>query len=176
MRDKIITKLQSKGITGILGFFILFAMIAIPLGCGGSSKVGQRTDFNEKLHTLDGEVLDFSRFEGKVVFLNFWATWCGPCIAEKPSIDQLYQKFKDDPDVVFALVSNEKPDVVKNFVSSRDYSFPIYTVRQFPRAFEVRGIPATFILGPDGKVAHQFLGGRNWNDDQYVEMIKNLKS
>ncbi|MCF8304515.1 MAG: TlpA family protein disulfide reductase, partial [Bacteroidales bacterium] len=81
-------------------------------------------DYHWPLKTLDGKQIDFTRFSDQVIFLNRWATWCPPCIAEMPSIQDLYKDYGKK--VAFVLVSNEEPETVKKFMEKKGFTFPVY--------------------------------------------------
>ena len=85
-------------------------------------------DYDWTIQSLDGQDFKMANAKGKVVFLNFWATWCSPCVAEMTSIQRLYEKLKDK-EVVFVCISNEETSKVSRFVRRRGYTFPIYTMR-----------------------------------------------
>lgn len=132
-------------------------------------------DYDWTVQSLDGQDFRMADAKGKVVFLNFWATWCSPCVAEMPSIQQLHEKLRDQG-VVFVCVSNEEASKVIRFANEKGFTFPIYTMRGAPPAvFKARGIPATFILSPDGKIAFQHVGSAKWDDEKSVDFIKGLK-
>jgi thiol-disulfide isomerase/thioredoxin len=110
-----------------------------------------------------------------VVFLNFWATWCPPCVGEMPSIQRLYDTLKDEEGVVFVCVSDEEPDTVRKFVEEKGYTFPVYTMEgERPEDFRGRGIPTTFILSQDGKISFRHIGSAKWDDQSSIDFIKNL--
>ena len=105
-----------------------------------------RWDFDMSAEDLDGNRLDFADFSGRVLILNFWATWCGPCIAEMPSLSRL-KEATSDVGVVFACVTHEPVATVREFLDKRDFDVPIYVVDgDVPKCFESRAIPATFVL------------------------------
>ncbi len=84
-------------------------------------------DYDWTLSTLDDQEFYMADLRGKVVFLNFWASWCPPCVVEMPAIQHLYDTFSDK-DVVFVGISREDPEVVREFVEEHGYTFPIYTI------------------------------------------------
>lgn len=132
-------------------------------------------EYDWTVQSLDGQDLKMADVKGKVVFLNFWATWCPPCVAEMPGIQQLHEKLKDGG-VVFVCVSNEETSKVSRFVKEKGFTFPIYTMHGAPPGvFKTRGIPATFILSPDGKIAFKHIGSAKWDDEKSIDFIKGLK-
>jgi thiol-disulfide isomerase/thioredoxin len=132
-------------------------------------------EYDWTVQSLDGQDFRMADAKGKVVFLNFWATWCSPCVAEMPSIQQLHEKLRDQG-VVFVCVSNEETSKVSRFAKEKGFTFPIYTMRGAPPAvFKTQGIPATFILSPDGKIAFKHVGSARWDDGKSIDFIKGLK-
>ena len=126
-------------------------------------------------HLVDAsnKALDFSAFKGKVVFVNNWASWCPPCIAEMPSIQALKSKLKGE-DVVFVMVSfDEDPEKSKAFVKKRNFDFDIY----FPGdryPYPTSSIPATFILDKSGAVISEHVGMADYSSDELAEQLKAL--
>jgi peroxiredoxin len=91
-----------------------------------------------------------------------------------PSIQRLHEKLKDDG-IAFACISNEEVSKINQFVREKKFTFPIYTMRGAPPAiYKTRGIPATFILSPDGKIAFRHIGSAKWDDEKSVDFIKGL--
>ncbi len=119
------------------------------------------------------KALDFSAFKGKVVFVNNWASWCPPCIAEMPSIQALKNRLKGE-DVVFVMVSfDEDPEKSKAFVKKRNFDFDIY----FPGdryPYPTSSIPATFILDRSGAVISEHVGMADYSSDELAEQLKAL--
>ena len=127
-----------------------------------------------KLRSLDGEETSLSAFEGKVLFVNLWATWCGPCIVEMPSIQRLVEQFAHE-DVAFLLVSDERSDLVEEFAQEQGWELPLYvTDQERPSAFESLGIPATFILDRKGRIVFRHVGGARWDDESSVRFLNDL--
>lgn len=129
------------------------------------------------LNQLDGETLNFEDLKGKVVFINFWATWCAPCVAEMPSINSLYKIYEDNPEVVFVMINVEnKEDKVRKFIKKKKFSFPIFlpNASQIPRVYESKGIPTTFVLDKDGYIAYKKVGMANYDANSFVKFIARL--
>ena len=112
---------------------------------------------------LNGSVSSLNEFEGKAVFLNIWATWCPPCIAEMPSIQALYNDVKENPNVAFVLVSmDEDFEKAKAFMEQREYDLPIYHYRtKAPGTYQSTVIPTTYVISADGKLAMEKRGWQN---------------
>lgn len=131
-------------------------------------------DYNWSATDLKGKTIKADDWKNKVVVLNMWATWCGPCVAEMPSLQSLYEKTKDDG-VVFVLISNEDQTTVSEFIQKRNFSLPIYTISEnLPSVFTSDAIPATFIISPNGKVVFDHLGAANWDNEAVIKFLKTV--
>lgn len=119
--------------------------------------------------------VDFSTFKGKVVFVNNWASWCPPCIAEMPSIQQLKNKLKGE-DIVFVMVSfDDDPAKAKKFVSKRGFDFDVYFPGEnYP--YPTASIPATFILNKAGEVISEHVGMADYSSDELADQLKALSN
>ena len=131
---------------------------------------------NFYLEDLKGKKLELNNFKGKVIFLNFWATWCGPCKEEMPSMEILYRQFKEK-DFVFLSISvdyeGRKP--VKEFIQKQRYTFPVLLD---PKCnvldlYEVRRIPTTIIIDKNRRVIGRATGPINWKSPE-VKSLLNL--
>lgn len=128
-----------------------------------------------KLRDLDGNELNYQDTKGKVVFINLWATWCPPCIAEFQGIQDLYNDYKDD--VVFLLVSDESSETIENFLDKKGYDVPIFNpLTNYPNDFEARSIPRTYIIDKEGHIVVDKKGAANWNSDTVRDQLKELLS
>lgn len=153
-----------------LGFF------RMPSGCPMTAARGDYglTDYDWTLRRLDGAELSLEQFRGQVVFLNVWATWCGPCVAEMPSIEALYKSLPREG-VAFLLISDENADTVQRFVEKHGLTTPVYlTAVDVPEPFATRGIPATFVVDRQGNVVHKRVGGAEWDTDACRGLIRSL--
>ena len=125
---------------------------------------------------LDGEEISLSDFAGKVVFFNFWATWCGPCKIEMPTMDDLYADLKDENFVILAVNQQEEPEVVREFIEREGFSFPVLLDSDGLISYQygVRGIPTTYILGTDGKVLAGKVGTHLYDGEYYRDLFRVL--
>jgi len=134
-------------------------------------------NYNFSLRDLEGNVVDFNTFKGKVVFINLWATWCGPCRAEMPSIQKLYESV-DKEKVAFVMLSLDAPDQEKkvvNYVTNKSFDFPVYMINNgLPEQLQVSSIPTTFILSKDGMIKSKKIGTANYDTDNFREYLKSL--
>ena len=129
------------------------------------------------VRTLEGKQIKLSEFKGKVVLLNFWATWCPPCRAEMPSIETLYQRYKPKASFQILAVSvQEEPSVVKTFLAQNPYSFPIALdpTGEAAQLYGIRGIPTTFIIDQKGTLQGALVGGKDWATPQVYDLIDAL--
>lgn len=131
------------------------------------------TDYDWQLVDENGEYYNFNEAKGKVVLINFWATWCPPCIAEMPSMEKLYQSYKDD--MVFLFVSNEKQEVVSKFKAKNDYEFLVHaSLTANPEAFNASSIPRTFVLDQQGHIVIDKTGAADWNGKAVREVLDGM--
>jgi thiol-disulfide isomerase/thioredoxin len=133
-----------------------------------------RWDLDMSAEDLEGHVRHFSEFSGRVLILNFWATWCAPCVAEMPSLARLEER-TSDLGVALACVSNEAGGKVREFVARRDLRVPIYILGDgVPDCFQVRAIPATFVLDKKGTIVLRHLGAAAWDHEDVVAFVRGL--
>jgi peroxiredoxin/predicted Zn-dependent protease len=112
-----------------------------------------------ELKSLDRKIVRLSSFRGKVVILNFWATWCGPCNQELPHLQELYEKMKNDDGVaILTITSDENRALVEPFVRRKKYTFPVLYDEGVRSKYGVRGIPSTFIIDPMGTIRLRMVG------------------
>jgi thiol-disulfide isomerase/thioredoxin len=123
------------------------------------------------------ETKSIALYRGKVVFLNIWASWCPPCIAEMPSIASLYEQVKYDENIEFILVSmDEDFEKAKAFMQSRDLDMPIYHYRGRDREiYSSDLIPTTYVITPDGRIAMEKQGMAKYDSPEFVEFLEKLK-
>jgi len=122
------------------------------------------------LTDLQGQTWELKELHGKVVLLNFWATWCPPCRSEMPDLDALYKQFKDQGFVVLAI-SDEDISKVQPYIEQYHYSYPILLDpgRKVHEAFNIEGIPKSFVYDRDGKLVAQSIDMRTRT--QFLEML-----
>ncbi len=131
--------------------------------------------YNLPLLTLDEETFRFSEFKGKTIFLNFWATWCPPCIAEMPNIQALYESIDDD-NIVFVMVSlDEDKDKARAFLERKEFTMPVYFLNgRKPGVYDSSVVPTTYIISPEGKVVAKRMGMANYNTDTFKNFLLSL--
>ena len=132
-------------------------------------------DYNWELSDTEGNTISLSDFKDKVIFINLWATWCGPCIGEMPEIQKFYDNFKNNEDVVFLIVSNEETEIIKNFIEGKEYTFPIFSARsQIPDKLFSRSIPTSFLISKKGEIVLNKKGAANWGGNKMKETVNEL--
>jgi thiol-disulfide isomerase/thioredoxin len=119
----------------------------------------------------EGKTFTLSSLRGKVVFLNFWATWCPPCRAEMPSINALYKKYKNDKNVVFLTVDTDGDyKKAKRFMGKHAYELPVYVAdSRIPGELLGKSIPTTVIISKNGQIAFRQEGAADYGNDKFIE-------
>jgi thiol-disulfide isomerase/thioredoxin len=131
-------------------------------------------DYSLPLEDLSGRPFAFANAAGSVIVLNFWATWCAPCVAEMPSLRRLLAATRD-LDVRFGFVSREPREVVGRFVAKHGFELPIYVLAgELPPCFATRGIPATFVIDRHGMIALRHVGAAAWDAERVVNFVRGL--
>ena len=130
------------------------------------------------LPDLDGKVHDLAALKGKVVLINFWATWCPPCRREMPSMERLQQALAGESFVVLAVDVGEDVDTIEAFTSQLDAipTFPILldTRSRTMQAWKVAGLPTTYLVDQRGRVVASAIGGREFDHPDIVRAIRDL--
>lgn len=128
------------------------------------------------LRDPSGHVIELADQKGKVVFLNFWATWCPPCIAEMPSIQNLYEGFADNEQVLFMLVDvDNSPEKSEKFMLKRNYDMPVYyPASPIPTSYMDGSIPTTLVINKYGKVVLKHEGMGDYSNKEFKSFIQKL--
>jgi peroxiredoxin len=126
----------------------------------------------------DGKRVRLSDFLGKPLIVNFWATWCPPCRAEMPSIQRAWEQLQGEGIGVIAINVGEDADTIRQFTDRSPVTFPLpmdldsRVVQSWP----VRGLPTTFVVDPEGRLAYIATGEREWDDPDLLSLVRALKA
>ena len=131
-----------------------------------------------KLNDMDGEPFDIEKFRGKWVFVHFWATWCGPCRKEIPTIQKILNRYKDSHIKLAIINTAESEDLIFEFlgISAPDIVPLMDNDGLVTERWQPRGLPATFFVDPKGKLRYLALGGRPWDEAEYILFLDRLGS
>jgi thiol-disulfide isomerase/thioredoxin len=135
-------------------------------------------DYDFQLRDLDGKTVNIKDFKNKTIFLNIWATWCGPCRMEMPSIQKLYNQVDHDK-IVFIMLSvdNDAHDSkVSQYLKTESFTFPVYRPvnNYLPTQIRVPSIPTTFVISPEGKIVSKNVGAANYHNDGFKKYLEGL--
>lgn len=141
-----------------------------------SSSSAEMAELNFELVNSAGETVNLEQFKGKVIFMNLWATWCPPCIAEMPSIQKLYGDVKDE-NVEFIMLSlDDNFETAKSFRTRKGYDFEIYKVAKgLPQMYHSSAIPTTFVIGADGQLAMTHKGMADYSTKKFKSFLLDLQ-
>jgi len=125
---------------------------------------------------LDNNIFTIQDFKGKNLFINYWATWCNPCLAEMPYMAELYENYQNQDDLIFLYLSREKLDTIKNYIPKDEslQNLPIYKIVTDDEFFATSGIPTTFIVNSKGMVVVKDVGSAFWNDESVFKFLDQL--
>jgi peroxiredoxin len=159
---------------------VLATLVVLTVGCDrptGSADVavGQVVpDFT--LTDMEGRSVTLSQYRGKVVFLNFWATWCPPCREEMPAMERLHGVFEGQDFVMLAINVEQDLAPVRAYLDKNPHSFTVLldqqgTVQNLYRVFR---FPETFLLDQEGRLVERFLGVRDWSSVEFMKRISSM--
>lgn len=131
---------------------------------------------NFTLRDVDGEKFELEDARGNWVFLHFWASWCGPCRQEMPAIQQLADALTDDSFQIVMINTAEDEDTIFEFLASIgvELNSLMDADGQVTESWKPRGLPTTFLISPKGEIKYQAIGGRDWNNSEYISFIRQL--
>ena len=178
-------KIESKKGSNLIAVLVVLAAVTVVLFFVLSQKqrftpvvAGNKApDFT--LPDLEGNQVSLSGFKGKVVFLNFWATWCKPCEEEMPSMQLLYNALKSQNqpfEIVAVSIDSEGPEVVQKFIERYNITFTVLHDRKgrIKDTYKTTGVPETFIIDQSGIIAEKVWGPRDWRTRDSVKTIMDL--
>ncbi len=161
----------------ICGFFI--SIVIFLLGCKSRKNAEQvyskNDDFtrnNIKLKDLNGFVVNLEKYEGKTLFINFWATWCKPCIEEMPSIESAIKILRKE-NIDFLFASEEDAALISTYRMGNTYNFNYVRVDNSVE-LNIMALPTTFIFNPAGKLVFNESGSRQWDDKNNIDLILSI--
>ena len=128
------------------------------------------------LNDIDGNQYDLKAARGKWVFVHFWASWCGPCRREMPTIQSMFPKFKAEELQIIVINTAESEDIVFGFLGivAPDLTPLMDNDGLVTERWQPRGLPATFFVDPNGRLRYLALGGRPWDKDEYIGFIRKM--
>lgn len=133
-------------------------------------------DYSAVFHTAEGKIIDGEMLKNKVVFINFWATWCAPCLAELPSINKFYQQFKNNPDIVFLMIDADN-DLQKStsFMEKKNYDMPVVSAQgNIPTEWYSGTLPTTIVLDKNGNIRYRQTGAAEYSNKKFSKFIIDL--
>ena len=127
---------------------------------------------------MDGEPFTLASTRGKWVFLHFWASWCGPCREEMPSIQQMSEKLDNDQIAIVLINTAENEDTIFSFLGEigMEMNSLMDADGLVTEQYKPRGLPTTILIDPQGNVQYQAIGGREWHNEVYIEFLRKLAS
>ena len=138
--------------------------------------VNQDFDYRGRFLDFEGNEISLDSYRGKTLFINLWASWCGPCRAEMPHISELYKSLENEPNIEFLLVGLDN-DIEKsrNFLAGKTWTFPTaHASFGLNGSLQSQSIPTTLVVSPAGKIVFYQEGMSNFNTDEFRDFLKNL--
>jgi thiol-disulfide isomerase/thioredoxin len=169
--------LQLSGFMGTASYYVHSAALRSGFLDVNSEalKDPKQFDYNFTIKDLNGNKIDFKKFKGKVVFLNIWATWCGPCRAEMVDIQKLYSSI-DKSKIVFVMLSVDEDKnraKVDSYIINKAFTFPVFMPSGYlPEQLQVPSIPTTFVISKAGDVLVKEVGSKNYNTEKFKKFLE----
>lgn len=167
--------------------YVLFALLFTALSVAVAAEARPRAELRAAKHPipasdfylrdLDGKLVRLSDYQGKVVLLNFWATWCESCLKEMPSMQRLYETYRDKGlEIVAVSVDTTSPANVRTFVEKLSLTYPILHDRDslISRLYSNPGVPSSYLIDPQGNVAYRVLGEYDWMSEKAKDTVEGL--
>lgn len=130
-------------------------------------------DNNWQLVDFNGNRLNFKDFESKIILVNYWATWCPPCVAEMPSFQNLYDDYKDK--IVFLFIANDEKSRVEKFIENKNYHIPVYfKITEGPAEMQSNSLPTTYIINKEGEIVVNKTGAADWSSGKVRDLLDEL--
>jgi thiol-disulfide isomerase/thioredoxin len=131
------------------------------------------SNYQWKLKDATGKIVSLEAYKGKIVFINFWATWCPPCIAEMPSMQKLYADYQDK--IVFLFVTTDSFEKANTFLIKESLDLPVYqSLSDPPSEMDSSTIPATYLIDKQNNLVLAKIGAANWNSDSFRKKLDSL--
>jgi cytochrome c biogenesis protein CcmG/thiol:disulfide interchange protein DsbE len=172
---------KAKGLILVVILAVGIAILSIGLSRNGEEKkkmvaVGLPAPDFAVAASADGAVLNSSQLKGRVVFVNFWASWCQPCKDEMPSVQALYEATRsDDRIVIVTVLYKDSPRDALQYMRSKGFTFPVYIdPKKSYRAFGVTGVPETYIIDKQGTLRRRAIGPADWTSPEERTLITSL--
>ena len=183
---------RSKALQSLIKIVILATVGLSLVSCRREGETGLNPGDRPppvELNALDGSLVKLSDYTGKVVLLNFWASWCGPCIEELPALQSLYERLKERGFIVLGIGIDDTPSALLEFKTRFGVTFPVLVdvAGKVKSSYRVSGVPETFIIGADGRLVMlsdpegnipvlRFIGPREWSAPNSVSRFEGLLS
>jgi thiol-disulfide isomerase/thioredoxin len=165
---------------GLVVLWMAYLLFLAPIRTGSgprleNSGLAHPADYSWQLLDLSERPVTFDQFKGKTIFLNVWATWCGPCVREMPSIARLAANPKMKGVAFVCVSTDDSGPTVKRFLAGKNWPMTILRAESLPPVFATEGIPATFIIAPDGKVVASEIGSADWDGPEVVAFLEKVE-
>ncbi len=130
-------------------------------------------DYSGTFMDMNGNRVSLDQFKGKTLFINIWASWCGPCRIEMPYIHSLFGKVKDNPGIEFLMIAiDEDFNKSKSFIKDKGYTFPVFHADEdLNSSLYTKSIPTTVVVSPEGKVIYYLNGTNNFDNKEFMDFL-----
>jgi thiol-disulfide isomerase/thioredoxin len=130
-----------------------------------------------KLPLLNGGTFDIGSYRGRIIVVNFWASWCAPCLREMPVFEKAWQSLQQEDILLVAVNLGDTPEKIRRFLKHRPVTFPVLVDIDSDSfaPWQIHSLPTTYIVGPDGFIHFGAIGDREWDSTNILDTIRNLR-